>query len=177
MSFSDNLKKARKDKGLSQEDLAELLEVSRQAVSKWEMGDGYPEVEKLLLISKRLNISLDTLLDTGVENDENPKNDNTSTELLITSPNENVIIKCIKVVSSQEFKTGKRSPKYALYGANGTSSLFGENSTFLAWYADKESISREISEIQTAMVSGADSYELKYSVKTQKHFCGIRIVH
>ena len=38
MSFADNLKRIRKDKNLSQEELAELLKVSRQAVSKWEQG-------------------------------------------------------------------------------------------------------------------------------------------
>ena len=43
MSFADNLKQIRKEKGLSQEELAELLEVSRQAVSKWEQGAGYIE--------------------------------------------------------------------------------------------------------------------------------------
>ena len=58
MSFADNLKQIRKEKGLSQEELAELLEVSRQAVSKWEQGAGYPETEKLLLLSNRLNVSL-----------------------------------------------------------------------------------------------------------------------
>ena len=48
MSFAENLKLIRKERNLSQEELAEILEVSRQAVSKWEQGDGYPEVEKLL---------------------------------------------------------------------------------------------------------------------------------
>ena len=58
MSFSENLKKIRRAYHLSQEELAELLDVSRQAVSKWEQGQGYPEVEKLLLLSSKLNISL-----------------------------------------------------------------------------------------------------------------------
>ena len=40
MSFAERLKQIRKEKGLSQEDLAELLDVSRQAVSKWEQGAG-----------------------------------------------------------------------------------------------------------------------------------------
>lgn len=62
MAFADNLKAIRKTSNISQEDLAELLDVSRQAVSKWEQGIGYPEVEKLLLLSKRLNISLDDLM-------------------------------------------------------------------------------------------------------------------
>ena len=48
MSFAENLKQIRKEHGYSQEELAELLDVSRQAVGKWENGQGYPEVEKLL---------------------------------------------------------------------------------------------------------------------------------
>ena len=58
MSFAENLKQLRKEKQLSQEELAEILDVSRQAVSKWEQGIGYPEVEKLLLLSSKLNILL-----------------------------------------------------------------------------------------------------------------------
>ena len=42
MSFGENLKQIRKERGLTQENLAELMEVSRQAVSKWEQGEGYP---------------------------------------------------------------------------------------------------------------------------------------
>ena len=42
MGFAENLRELRKERGLSQEDLAELLDVSRQAVSKWEQGMGYP---------------------------------------------------------------------------------------------------------------------------------------
>ena len=64
MSFSENLKQIRKEHHLSQEELAELLDVSRQAVSKWEQGQGYPEVEKLLMISQKLNISLDELMES-----------------------------------------------------------------------------------------------------------------
>ena len=67
MSFAENLKQVRKEKNLSQEELAEILDVSRQAVSKWEQGIGYPEVEKLLLMSNRLNISLDSLMATEKE--------------------------------------------------------------------------------------------------------------
>lgn len=66
MSFADNLKQLRKEHHLSQEELAELLDVSRQAVSKWEQGNGYPEVEKLLLLSSKLNISLDSLMSTEI---------------------------------------------------------------------------------------------------------------
>ena len=62
MSFGEKLKLVRKDRNITQEALAELLNVSRQAISKWESDNGYPETEKLLLISKTLNISIDYLM-------------------------------------------------------------------------------------------------------------------
>ena len=48
MSFSENLQYLRKKQNLTQEQFAEQMEVSRQAVSKWESGQSYPEMEKLL---------------------------------------------------------------------------------------------------------------------------------
>ena len=62
MSFSENLKAIRKERNISQEDLGEIMGVSRQAVSKWEQGSGYPEMEKLLVLSRKLNVSLDYLM-------------------------------------------------------------------------------------------------------------------
>lgn len=61
MSFAENLKYLRKQQNITQEQLAEILTVSRQAVSKWESGFGYPETEKILILSKELNVSLDYL--------------------------------------------------------------------------------------------------------------------
>lgn len=61
MSFSENLKAIRKKHNITQEDLADMLSVSRQAISKWESGAGYPETEKLLILAKELSISLDYL--------------------------------------------------------------------------------------------------------------------
>lgn len=52
----------RKEKYLSQEQLAEIMGVSGQAVSKWEQGSGYPETEKLIDLAKKLDVSLDMLL-------------------------------------------------------------------------------------------------------------------
>ncbi len=51
MEFGEKLFKLRKENGMSQESLAERLNTSRQAISKWENGQGCPETEKLLLIS------------------------------------------------------------------------------------------------------------------------------
>lgn len=62
MEFSEKLQMLRKSKGMSQEDLANELEVSRQAVSKWESGQAYPETEKLLQLSEWFGVSVDYLL-------------------------------------------------------------------------------------------------------------------
>lgn len=61
MSFSDNIIKLRKENGITQEQLAEELNVSRQAVSKWERGIGYPETEKILYICAKYGVSMDGL--------------------------------------------------------------------------------------------------------------------
>lgn len=52
MTFGEKLFKLRKEKGLSQEALAEKVNTTRQAISKWENGQGFPETEKLLMIRK-----------------------------------------------------------------------------------------------------------------------------
>lgn len=62
MEFNEKLQRLRKEKGLTQEELAELLYVSRTAVSKWESGRGIPNIESLKAISKFFSISLDELL-------------------------------------------------------------------------------------------------------------------
>ena len=60
--LSEKLYQLRKKNGLSQEQLAEQLNVSRQAISKWETGVAVPESEKLIAISKYFNVSLDCLI-------------------------------------------------------------------------------------------------------------------
>ena len=60
--------------GLSQEKLAELVGVSRQAVSKWELGDAMPDTDKLVPLARALGISVDTLLDNQPQQaEERPK--------------------------------------------------------------------------------------------------------
>ena len=60
--LSEKLYKLRKNSGLSQEQLAEQLNVSRQAISKWESGTAVPESEKLITISNYFGVSVDYLL-------------------------------------------------------------------------------------------------------------------
>jgi DNA-binding XRE family transcriptional regulator len=172
MGFSENLKRIRKEKGMSQEELAELLDVSRQAVSKWEQDMGYPEVEKLLLISRKLAVSLDELMfsETAAEPTWNG-------EILISSPNENVVVNCYKVGSSGKMPGGKSAPKYALFGrSRGTNSFWGEPTTYLGWYADEESVSKEIACINRALINRERAYTLQYSAKTKRSWAKIKII-
>ena len=176
MSFADNLKQLRKEKQLSQEELAEILDVSRQAVSKWEQGIGYPEVEKLLLLSSKLSISLDSLMETETKQESNTKKQNVTGKITITSPVEQVIATCHKVVASGKMSGGKSSPQYALFGTSEGKDLFGgEQNTFLGWYANEKDISKEIMEIHDAIVNGIATYTLKYSVRTKKRLLGLKI--
>lgn len=69
MSFNENLQNLRKNRNISQEQLAEKLDVSRQAISKWESGTGYPEMDKLLKICEIFDCSLDVLMKGKVSED------------------------------------------------------------------------------------------------------------
>ena len=62
MNFSEKLIRLRKREGISQEELASYLEVSRQAVSRWENGETVPNVDTLKLLSKFFDVSINTLL-------------------------------------------------------------------------------------------------------------------
>lgn len=67
MNFGENLQNLRKKENLSQENLAEKLNVSRQAISKWESNECYPETEKLISICEIFNCSMDTLVKGKIE--------------------------------------------------------------------------------------------------------------
>ena len=65
--FSDNLKKIRKEHNLSQEQLADELGVSRQAVSKWESGLAYPEMDKIIALCNKFDLNFDDLLNRDIK--------------------------------------------------------------------------------------------------------------
>ena len=65
MEFNEKLQELRKQKGLTQEELAASLYVSRTAISKWESGRGYPNIESLKAIAKFFSVTVDELLSSG----------------------------------------------------------------------------------------------------------------
>lgn len=67
MQLGNNIYNLRKEKGLSQEKLAEKINVTRQTISNWELGETSPNPEQLILLSKSLNKSIDELLGNEIE--------------------------------------------------------------------------------------------------------------
>ena len=94
MKLEEKIFKLRKGKGMSQEELAEKLNVSRQAVSRWEMGTAQPDVQNLLQISKLFDVTTDYLL-----NDEY---------------NSNEEIPCIKEIKNKLDEKNKKYRKFYL---------------------------------------------------------------
>ncbi|WP_242987850.1 helix-turn-helix domain-containing protein [Anaerofustis stercorihominis] len=78
MKTGEKIAKARKNINLTQDQLAEILDVSRQTISKWESDIAYPEAGKLKLLADTLNVSIDYLLKDEVEETKIPEMNQTS---------------------------------------------------------------------------------------------------
>ena len=86
MKFHDKLQILRKNKGMSQEMLAEMFDVSRQAVSRWESGQVYPETEKIVVMSEFFGVSLDELVKDGELNQPEPSNNHNEAFEFVVRP-------------------------------------------------------------------------------------------
>lgn len=86
MEFHEKLQELRKNRGLTQEELAEALYVSRTAISKWESGRGYPSIDSLKEISNYFSVTIDDLLSgeklLSIAENENKANTRSMCELL-----------------------------------------------------------------------------------------------
>lgn len=99
MTFSEILIKRRREQSITQEELAERLDISRQSVSKWECGESMPDADKFIKLSEILNISLDELAgkETSVtENDQiaDKKSGGSRTKIIVFS-----VIACVLLIS------------------------------------------------------------------------------
>ena len=103
MEFNNKLYELRKQKGLSQEELANKLNVSRQPVSKWELGDSTPDMEKLIVLSDLFEISLDELVLGKIPEPQQaaktPDVINTIEEKVLTEKNKKTARKGLKIAA------------------------------------------------------------------------------
>ncbi len=188
MSISEKIQQLRKSNGLSQEQLAEKLNVSRQAISKWESGASFPDVEKIVLISELFKVSTDYLM-----KDENTVECSGDAQQCVQVPKKLYIVDInkrklsafdeftVEMLSSNnngeadlitgitKSDTKVKVPVCILYGV--TKGIFGMNKrTTLGFYASLEDAEKELNNISKVGATEA-VYELKYAAKMQ----GVRI--
>ena len=106
MKFGDNLKKIRKEKKLSQEQLAEKVNVSRQSVSKWENGEAYPEMNNILELCKIFNCNINDLIHTDMSD--------------ISSLDEEIIMNVVKFNNQKQNQVKTLSNVISLIGKIGS---------------------------------------------------------
>lgn len=94
MQFSENLMRLRKEKGLSQEQLGNEINVTRQTISKWELGDTVPDMNKLIELSRLFDISVDELIGNSYYN--------------ANSNDENLNYHCFKIMPGYEYKSERK---------------------------------------------------------------------
>jgi transcriptional regulator with XRE-family HTH domain len=98
MKLGEKIQAARKSHGLSQEQLAEQLTVSRQAISKWELGDAIPDTENVMQLSKLVGVSADYLLNDDSESDGDIPAVKTTTEGFRQKQAKNVRTFCYSLI-------------------------------------------------------------------------------
>jgi len=188
MGFSENLRDLRKDRNLSQEQLAEILGVSRQSVSKWESDGGYPETEKLVQLAQKLNVSLDSLLldskdaiDATDATSTNPEASRLfSGKIYVKSFNGDVLIQCnVFAVREVLFKTRSEPPCF-LAGAD-TSNILSAlgfemgGGQILGWYSNAEDAQKEMDCIYSAIHDGETVYQLQYNADVEVRTFSVKL--
>ncbi len=103
MEFSKKLYELRKMKGMSQEELGSKLNVSRQTISKWELGESTPELEKLISISDYFEISMDELVfgndSAKIETSANHMKKEILLNKIFTNSNKTRMRKIVKIIA------------------------------------------------------------------------------
>ena len=104
MFFFFFLQKLRKRENMSQEALAEKLDVTRQSVSKWESGSSYPEMDKLISICKIFNVDMDTLVNGDVLDEKKQDKETTINTKDILDKFNTLMKKIVCLFESMSFK-------------------------------------------------------------------------
>ena len=166
--FKDNLVTLRKQAGLSQEELAHAIGVTRQSISKYETGAAEPDFDRLNKLQAYFNVSFDELLGSG-QSEFN--------RMPITG---SITIQSAIDARMTQFDTFRiddvfghqrpASPQAQLVGemTKNNNGFLGPDVIPLGWYVTRSDAEREIEGIQSAINSGRRSYKLQYNVVAVK---------
>jgi len=120
MEFNEKLQELRKSKSLTQEELAEVLFVSRTAISKWESGRGYPSISSLKEISRFFSVTIDELIcsDEMISVAENEKKEFTDKYVSLICDALDILL--VLLIFIPAFGNGRASPEtVSLFGLSG----------------------------------------------------------
>ena len=163
MNFGERLENTRKKNNLTQEQLASLLNVSRQTISKWESDEFYPEIDRLILISKKLDVSLDYLILGKIAKQNNSKN-----IIYVESEADTVVSAVYKfIIRDIAFTKENTGVPICVLGGVDKHGIFGDHEIILGYYATKEDAKKELKEILDAIDCGKNTYKLKYNSKVK----------
>lgn len=163
MSLGEKIEKERKKSNLTQEQLASLLNVSRQTISKWENDEFCHETNKLITLAKIFEVSLDYLI-MDIETKETKFAQGT----IYVESEDNSQVSAVYKFTIRDIaftKEGKGVPVCILGGVDKHTFLFGDHEIILGYYATKEFAKKELQEILTAIKLGKSTYKLKYNSK------------
>lgn len=168
MVFSEKLKELRIKKGMSPEDLSEILDVSRQSVSRYENGTAQPAFDKLLLISNHFNVTIDFLLDNSIEiNPQAVASAEGRDKITIISKIDKKMSSFYKFLLSPVVGKKDYHPEILLLGVDGHS-FWGDSTIALGWYRNRADAEKELREILETMSQGISSYELHHYTNVRK---------
>ncbi len=180
MSLGERIYKLRIESGLSQETLAEKLQVSRQSISKCEADSAVPELGKVVALSEIFDVTTDYLLKENVDKPESAKSQaipiiNGSRTILVKTYDGQAAYTCYRFSISPFGFPAKDEPICIIQGVYDRG-LFSDRTAILGYYETKEDAVKEIEEIHAAMAAGQVSYELKYCAKVKIGFIGVKLV-
>ena len=180
MTIDQKIVQLRIEKGISQEELAEILGVSRQSVSKWEMGQMLPQIDKVLRLSEIFNVSIDELLRENIDipklSVEKKKNKYFGTDGFRGEAN-------VKLTSMQAYKLGRFLGWYYSSKLSGCGKSGYRPRIVIGKDTRRSSYMLEYSIIAGITASGADAYMLhvtttpsvSYVTRMDGFDCGIMV--
>ena len=166
--FKDNLITLRKRAGLSQEQLANTLGISRQSVSKYELGTAEPDLARLAELKSFFNVTYDDLLgkdDQQVLKPMNTANGWVTIQSAVTGKMMQMSDFNVEVTSGP----GHKKVQAVLIGYSATGTFWGKYAYMLGYYATKKDADKELKAIQCVIQQGQVTYELQYCLRHVKN--------
>lgn len=176
--FKDNLIALRKRSGVSQEELANVIGVSRQSISKYENGTAEPDLTHLAKLREYFHVSYDSLLgEANVNTNELP----ITGSILIQSAIDGRMTLFDMFKIEPVFEAWRQdSPKAQLIGemTKNNNGFLGPDEIGLGWYATRTDAEEKLHAIQTAISNGQSLYKLQHNVAVVKRgLFGFKMVH